>query len=309
LYFRTSTSPDIKPSKLQVAAYYTINNQYYFAARPSIYFPGKDELYFEGDFNFGEEIRQFYGVGNNTPDIENSEYKMKFWGFSAELAAEDLIIGNSRQGLIYEYSNNTIIDKLSNPNFADSGLTGLETKVVAGLGFSLSFDHRDNIFYSSSGYYLKLSGVFYGDPFGSAYSFDKYIIDFRNFWSPFDSHILAFQVYSNLTLGNPPFFKLPQIGGSYRMRGFLEGRYIDRQYFVTQFEYRKIIWWRLGVALFYSYGDVSDKIGNFRLKEFKHSWGAGLRFVFDEAEKINIRVDFGFAEGTTGVYFALDEAF
>ena len=93
------------------------------------------------------------------------------------------------------------------------------------------------------------------------------------------------------------------------MRGFIEGRYMDKQYFLTQFEYRKIVYWRIGIVLSYSYGNVSDKLVNFRLKDFKHTLGTGLRFVFDKEEKINIRVDVGFAEGTTGVYFSLDEAF
>ena len=309
LYFRLSPSPNVNLSKIQAAGYYTINNQYFFNVKPSIYFSGKAGLYLEADFNFGEEFRYFYGIGNNTPEIEDAEYKMNYWGLTAELAAEDLIVGSSKQGLIYEYSNSSIIDKLNNPNLIDSEINGIEGGQVGGLGLSLTFDNRDNIFYTSCGYFLKLTGTFYRLPFGSDYSYDKYMIDYRKFWTIYDSHVLALQVYSNFTLGEPPFYKLPQVGGSYRMRGFIEGRYMDKQYFLTQFEYRKIVYWRIGIALSYSYGNVFDKFENLRLKDFKHTWGAGLRFVFDKEEKINIRVDLGFAEGTTGVYFALDEAF
>ena len=200
LYFRLSTSPNVNLSKIQVAGYYTINDQYFFNAKPSIYFSGKAGLYLEADFNFGEEFRYFYGIGNSTPKIEDAEYQMNFWGVTAELAAEDLILGDSKQGLIYEYSNSTITDKLNNPNLVDGEINGIEGGQVGGLGLSLTFDHRDNIFYSSSGYFLKLSGTFYRLPFGSDYSFDKYLVDYRKFWTVYDSHVLAMQVYSNLTI-------------------------------------------------------------------------------------------------------------
>ena len=87
---------------------------------------------------------------------------------------------------------------------------------LSGLGFSLTFNHRDNILYSSSGYFLKLSCTFYRLSCGSDYSFDKYMIDYRNFWTIYDSHLLAFHVYSNLTLGGSPFYKSPQVGARSR---------------------------------------------------------------------------------------------
>jgi hypothetical protein len=42
----------------------------------------------------------------------------------------------------------------------------------------------------------------------------------------------------------------------------------------------------------------------------KFSYGAGLRFLFNEKEGVNLRMDIGITrEGETGVYFGIGEAF
>ena len=42
----------------------------------------------------------------------------------------------------------------------------------------------------------------------------------------------------------------------------------------------------------------------------KQSYGAGLRYMFNKKQKINLRMDVGFGEnGSSGVYFGIEEAF
>jgi len=42
----------------------------------------------------------------------------------------------------------------------------------------------------------------------------------------------------------------------------------------------------------------------------KLSVGAGLRFLFNKEEKVNLRMDIGIGQnGNTGIYFGLEEAF
>ena len=43
--------------------------------------------------------------------------------------------------------------------------------------------------------------------------------------------------------------------------------------------------------------------------ETEFAVGAGLRYLFNKEEKVNLRVDFGVGRNTTGVYFGLEEAF
>ena len=94
------------------------------------------------------------------------------------------------------------------------------------------------------------------------------------------------------------------------MRGYFEGRYRDYNYLMMQLEYRQYFWWRLGFAVFVGAGDVAPELMQFSLPDVKYSYGFGLRFLFNEEEKVNIRVDLGFGnDGNSGIYFGIEEAF
>lgn len=308
LYFRLGILKDIRLSKVSLSAYYTTNKQYNFSIVPKLYFPGIKQVYLEGKINFSQEEGKFFGIGNNTYETDSSGYISHIFLLNAQVTG--LVFFKSVQtGLVYEYVNNRIIDKKDNPFLKKPEISGNTGGKIGGSGFSILIDSRNNISYPESGIFANLKFVFYRNFFGSDFIFDKYTMDFRHFWMPIKSHILALQYYSEFTKGEVPFFGLPAMGGSSNMRGYFGGRYRDNQYVSIQAEYRKILFWRLGVAAFYSLGQVSDKISNLKLNEFKHTYGFGLRFVFDEKEKINLRVDLGIANGKTGVYFNLDEAF
>ena len=51
------------------------------------------------------------------------------------------------------------------------------------------------------------------------------------------------------------------------------------------------------------------KLDLFELKGAKPFGGFGLRYVFSTEERINVRLDFGFAENNSGFYITAGEAF
>ena len=53
-----------------------------------------------------------------------------------------------------------------------------------------------------------------------------------------------------------------------------------------------------------------NELMNYSFSDLKYSYGAGLRFLFNKKEKVNLRVDFGFGNnGSKGIYLAIEEAF
>jgi len=56
-------------------------------------------------------------------------------------------------------------------------------------------------------------------------------------------------------------------------------------------------------------GDVAGIFSDFGLKSVKYSYGIGFRYILDKEEKINLRVDIGFGQNTSGFYFGVEEAF
>jgi hypothetical protein len=74
--------------------------------------------------------------------------------------------------------------------------------------------------------------------------------------------------------------------------------------------YRYPLRWRFGLVGFAGGGDVFYSPGKFSLKSLKPSYGFGLRFAVVPAEKINLRMDFGFTnESFAGPVFTIGEAF
>ncbi len=309
LYFRTALLPLQNPSKVTVSGYYTSNSQYYISLKPRIYLPGKKRFYLESDFYYSNDIGKFYGLGNSTSEIENSEYKTTSFGIYLETQIRGVFFKFLQNGLLFDYVNVKMEDKMGNPNLSDTSVKGINGGKVGGIGLSFSYDNRDNVSFPSSGGLYKYSMLFYGRFLASDYTYNRYKIDLRQYVSPLKEHILAFQLYSDLSTGNPPFFFMPALGGVSRMRGFYEGRYREKNFITVQAEYRKIVWWRLGFAVFYSAGDVFHNFNELRVSDVKQAYGLGLRFVFDPKEKINLRVDFGKTNAGTGVYFSMDEAF
>lgn len=309
VYFRTALQPAQKPSKITVGGYYTTNSQYLISIKPRIYFPGIKRTYLESDFYYSYDVLKFYGLGNSTAESDTIDYKSSTFGIYVETQQRGFLFKPLQIGFVYDYLKMSMEDKMNNPNLNDSTIKGTDGGKVGGLGLSWSFDYRDNISYPSQGGLYKLTAIFYGRSFGGEFTYNRYRFDFRQYVAPILDHILAFQLYTDLNAGESPFFSMPALGGSNRMRGFFEGRYRDKNYITGQIEYRKIIFWRIGVAAFYSAGDVFSNFSNLKFSQVKQAYGFGLRFVFDEKEKINLRADFGISKEGTGVYFSMDEAF
>ena len=93
------------------------------------------------------------------------------------------------------------------------------------------------------------------------------------------------------------------------MRGYFEGRYRDKTFTTFQAEFRDEIYWRIGFTIFAGIGDVGNTLNSYKFSQFKYSYGFGLRYMFDKDERINIRFDVAFGKNTSGIYFAIKEAF
>ena len=309
IYSRLGFEKDLQPSNIQLSAYLTTNKQYSFSVMPTLYFGGTAKIISESKFIYNKEISKFYGVGNNTAEIENQEYEMGLFRFYTELGYETRLIKKLHVGFIYEYTINEMVDKRENIELKNNEAIGSNGGNTSGFGLLLIVDHRDNIFYPTKNGFFKARMIFMGKDWGSDYAYSRMVIDLRRYFDFGNSHIFAGQAYMESTSGNVPFFKLPALGGQNKMRGYFLGRYRDRAYLTWQIEYRKMFWWRLGAVAFWGMGDVANRVNNFKLSEFKYSYGFGLRYAFDEKENLNIRMDIGFGKNTSGVYFSFEEAF
>jgi len=306
LAFHLSEKPNSKTSKIEAYGYYTLNTQFSFSSKPEIYFDD-DKFYISSYLNYSKVIDKYYGIGNNTVKIDDPSYESR--SSLVFIKFQSQIIDNFNAGIVYEFRNYKIVDVKENPYLQSGLVLGGKGGNTSGLGIVVSFDSRNNIYYPKSGGLYEIASVYFSKNLGSNYSFSRSSIDLRMFNKITDEQVLASQFYYNFVTGAVPFYYVPPLGGEVIMRGYFTGRYRDRHHFAAQLEYRIRVWWKFGLIGFIGMGDVAGNFTKFAIKDFKYTYGAGIRFRFDDEELMDLRADVGFGKGTSGFYFSLNQAF
>jgi outer membrane protein assembly factor BamA len=306
--FYTAEDSIVLPSKIGFGGYYSSNKQYKISLNPVLYF-FKNKLFFKAPISFGHFVDKFWGIGNNTIETGNEPYTKDVFNTTFTLQVPPAWFSADRTGIIFDYDNTTIVDKQNNELLLGDEVVGSSGGQLFGFGTDLVWDSRDNIFFPNSGGYQYFKILIYPD--GVNYTnFGFLELDVKHFRSFKEDHVIAGNFYYAQAFGETPFYKLPAMGGSSMLRGYFAGRYRDNVFTMLQLEYRQLVWWKLGFAVFAGAGDVADEILNFSFSNLKYSYGAGLRFRFNEEQKVNLRVDLGFGnDGARGIYFGIEEAF
>jgi outer membrane protein assembly factor BamA len=306
LIFFAGDSSITKPSKVVLGGYYTTNNQYYLSLDPEMYFYD-NKLFVSAPLSLGYYVTRFYGIGPATADTGNVDYISRVYTGTLSVLGPSLWLTADKAGIVFDFNYTEMVDKENNSYLENNEVLGSEGGQYLGIGLNAVWDTRDNLFFPNDGKYTSLKFVSY--PIGE---FIYYTTEFdvRSYTSFSKNHVLAGQFYLFNAIGEVPFYALPKLGGQYKMRGYYEGRYVDNAYFTLQLEYRQYFWWRFGYVVFGSVGTVASSPDKYQMSEMKISYGAGLRFLFNEAQMVNLRMDLGITrEGDKAVYFGIEEAF
>ncbi len=307
-YFRPRNSlPETRASSIRAGVIYTTANQIIAKIEPRIFL--EDEQYYvSGDVSFFKFPDKFYGIGNNTPSSAEEDYVPQVLRFRAGFDYQFLprLFG----GVVYNFYNYRILQYAEGGELMQGMIPGSSGGRISGAGITLKWDTRDNVFFASRGAYFVVTAITFQRFFGSEFAYTDYTLDLRKYFSFIPGQYLALQFYGGFTTGEAPFQSLQRLGGEKLMRGYREGRFSDRNYMLLQGEYRFPLYWRFGAVVFAGVGDVSSRIGAFRLPDLKPSYGFGFRFAVNQEERLNIRLDFGFGQhGNSGMYLSASEAF
>jgi hemolysin activation/secretion protein len=97
------------------------------------------------------------------------------------------------------------------------------------------------------------------------------------------------------------------IGNNEIMRGYYDGRYIDKSLVNATVELRQHIYKRHSAVCWVGAGEVFSNNTHFALKRILPNFGIGYRWEFKK--RVNVRLDLGFGKKETGVIFSINEAF
>lgn len=310
LFKFNGSGEETRASNIPMSLRYTLNNQFIFFSGFEV-FTNQEKWVIEGNLLFQNFPRLFYGLGRDTQ--LSSEEQYDYYQFLAEpiflkqLFTKYLFIG---AGVRY----NTIFNVEVDPEgvIASTQIEGFNGSTSVGVEAAVLYDSRNNILNAESGWYLEATYGVYGKALGGTHRFQLTRFDIRHFIGLSDEgkDILGFQLLSSFSSGDVPFNELAFLGGNEIMRGYREGRYVERHLTAGQMEYRKTFGdSRWGAVAFLGAGDVFNAVRDFKFKNLRPSYGAGVRFKLDKTENLNLRLDYGFGNESNFLYFTIAEAF
>ncbi|WP_378178830.1 BamA/TamA family outer membrane protein [Aquimarina sp. SS2-1] len=304
------SGPETRVSNLPISLRYTLNNQFIFFSGFEV-FTNQEKWVIEGNLLFQNYPRLFYGIGRDSTTDNEEEYN--YYQvliepiFLKQLFTRYLFIG---AGFRYNQIFNTKVEvggllNIDRPEgFDGSRAVGIEGAVL--------YDSRNNILNADKGWYLEFTYGRYDKTIGSTQNFDLTRFDLRHYIAPFNKNndIIAFQALGYFSRGDVPFNELALFGSDQILRGYREGRFVDRDLLATQIEYRKQFGTsRFGAVAFVGAGDIYQNVNEFQFKNLRYNFGAGLRFMVDRSENLNIRIDWGFGRSSNYLYLGIAEAF
>lgn len=296
-----------RPSSLQLAAIYTQNKQAFIYLPYQLYF--HQQVYsVYGELGYYKYNYRFFGIGNDHPlSYNGEEYFVNYP--RVRLTALKKLTKIFYAGIKYSFDNFDITSEDSSGELIHHTIPGSKGGNISGLGVATIIDSRDNVFFPSHGTYTEIFIQPFTTWMGSNYTFTLFSINSSAYFKTFPKQVIAFNLYYESVAGTAPFYLLPELGGANTLRGLYEGDYRDNYAAALQAEYRFAIWKFLGGDLFGDMGEVVGTPDEAALNILRYTYGFGIRIQIDPKQKINLRGDIGFSDGSPAFYFTYGEAF
>lgn len=309
MFFKTRNTGLVRfNSNVLATIIYTLNDQLIVSATSQTYFANGAYL-LDAKFLYRIFPNLFWGIGPQTPSENEEFYSPTDLSFDASFLKR--VHSNFNFGLNFNFADYRITEIEEGGILDTAGIEGSQGARTLGLGLVLNIDSRDNTFSPLTGSFSQFKTNFASRAMGSTHSFNVFQLDLRKYFNLANKRVLAAQFYTRLTLGEAPFQSRSFYGGGDLARGFYRGRYIDDNLYLLQLEYRAPFGKRWEFAVFALTGNVgSQSDSDLYFSKLKSSVGLGPRFFIYENKRTLLRLDIGLnSDGSTGVYFGVNEAF
>ncbi|MDE7389157.1 MAG: BamA/TamA family outer membrane protein [Muribaculaceae bacterium] len=301
--YRTSAADTINPSgQVNIYGDVAITGYFKLGVRGNQRFgERKGELSY--DLSFESRPDHFWGIGYDKAhcDSNNTVYDLRRINLDMSYmmrVAPNFYMGPS---LVVDWAMGKHIKRPELWNYQDSRI------FTDGIGVSIMYDSRDNVFNAYHGIYARLDQTFSPKFLGNRYAFSATKFAFSWYHPLWKGCILATRLNARLTYGNTPWTMMSKLGGSYTMRGYWEGRYNDKCSADVTVELRQHIWHRNGLVVWGGFGEVFPRANKIFSSRLLPNYGIGYRWEFKK--RVNVRVDYGFGHHQQGLVFSINEAF
>ncbi|WP_338863807.1 BamA/TamA family outer membrane protein [Myxococcus stipitatus] len=294
-----------RESQVLLAAAASVRGQFTLLLQPDVYFL-EDRLNLTATLSGARFPDRFFGMGADTRAADEEDFTPIY--MELELSPKWRIAPRLYVGPTLRLQN-VRMTKVAGDG-AVRNTTGADGGNTLQFGLTALYDSRDNTLNPTTGLLARLNLRTANGDWGSDYDFDLLRLDVRRYVSlPWGTrHVLALQGLVELRDGEVPFYDTGRLGGMELSRGYLEGRFRERQHLGAQVEYRAPLFWKFGGVVFASAATVARSLKDLDAKNIKPAGGLGLRFAPLSDVPVNIRLDVAYGNEPS-FYLNVGEAF
>ncbi len=265
--------------------------------------------------------QRFFGIGPNTPQSRESNYKEDYT--QNQLSAGLPLLADSKwhAHLADRLTSAAVTDgplpRLASFSQSFPGLASNGHMQANEVRLSLDYDSRDHNVTTKRGAFLETSMDYSIRGAASSYDFNRYALDGRAFypWPISEDFVTTAQVKFEQLYGNAPFWLMPSLGGKYSLRAYGDGRYVDRGMAVANIEQRFTVYkakmagvtTELEVAPFMGLGTVFNTPEQMSARYGRPVFGGAVRAV--ARPQVVGSVDVGMGQQGVAVFTDINYSF
>lgn len=257
-----------------------------------------DTIRFRAAAGYGILNLDFYGIGSDSLLQDNPiDFQADSFGLVSRLLHRLPSVENWFFGAEYVLLRlDTKFDLLG--SFLTNA-PGIEASTqTAGLGAVAVYDARDSNSWPSRGSWLELKVADYREIFGGDFDYWKLGVKWAQYFPLSNPVTFVYRIDGQMVDGDAPFYDLPRV----RLRGYSSMQLLDNYAVSIQGEVRWNFFKRWTALAFGGVGRIAENFDDLWSADNKPAGGVGLRYMLVEKQKLNIGVDFAFAEGEMAFY-------
>lgn len=240
---------------------------------------------------------KFWGIGYEAA-VQNSAIDYKRDRYSAKVeylykVVKGLFIGSQIGADYARYKEDSGVMSTLLPDEAKSELIATTISLV------VKYDTRDSECNPQKGVNLSVRPFVRPSLLSTtdqaSFGVEASVAGYQKLWK---GATIAAELYTLLGSQYTPWQFYAKVGDSFRMRGYYQGQFTDRNLVTLQAEISQNIWRGIGIAAWVGAGNCFGSFDMFSWKQTLPTYGLGLRWV--AKENLVLRFDYGFGAKVGG---------
>jgi outer membrane protein assembly factor BamA len=304
------------PSSSALLVYFDFSGSWQVAVKQSLYWNrNKWRAFFMA--GTGQMHVRFFGIGRDTVVLGNdaSDYDWtRVVGGNITTSCYRKIYKGLFGGFEYSYGQSYVKadDSAGVRRLTESGIVPEEKIMESILIPTFVWDNRDNIFWTTKGYYANLNLQFSNKLlFGSSdYSIvTGWVSGYHSLLRNSNRLTLAWHFFTQLGWGDIPYARLATYGRGDNVTGYTAGKYMDHSEITLQTELRYDVWKFIGIGGYVGTGKLFPDFDRIWKSVWLHYGGARLYINVLPSRNIRLRFDIAVARKDLGFYLGIGQGF